>query len=45
MVLYDTLVRGVHDGEIHSDYNFELLEYNGKNEVVRVIYTRECGSL
>ena len=45
MVLYDTLVRGVHDGEIHSGYNFELLEYNGRNEVVRVIYTRECGSL
>ena len=37
IVLYDTLVRGVHDGEIHSDYDFELLDYNENNDVVKVI--------
>ena len=27
-VLYDSLARGIYDGEILPDYEFELLEYN-----------------
>ena len=38
IVLYDTLVRGVHDGDILSDYEFELLEYDENNSIVKVIY-------
>ena len=30
IILYDTLVRGVHTGEIYLDCEFELLKYNEK---------------
>lgn len=38
IVLFDTLIRGVHDGDIHSDYEFELLEYDNNGNIVKVIY-------
>ena len=38
IVLFATLVRGVHDGELHQDYEFELLEYNEHKEIITKIY-------
>ena len=32
------MIRGVHDGDIHSDYKFELLEYDNNGNIVKVIY-------
>ena len=38
LVLFDNLIRGVHEGELYSDNEFKLLELNDNNEEVEVTY-------
>ena len=38
LVLYDGLIRGVHEGELYSDNEFKLIELNDDNEEVEVTY-------
>ena len=38
LILYDELVCGVRDGNIHNDFEFMLYEKNEKGEVVEVCY-------
>jgi hypothetical protein len=38
LVLFDNLIRGVHEGELFSDNEFKLLEINENNEEVEVTY-------
>jgi hypothetical protein len=37
-VLFDTFVKGIHDGTILEDVEFELLERGANNEVLTVKY-------
>lgn len=38
LVLFDNLIRGVHEGDLYSDNEFTLLELNENNEEVEVTY-------
>ena len=38
LVLYDPLISGVHDGSIHEDFEFKLLEMRSNGEIHEVVY-------
>ena len=38
IVLYDELVRGVHEGEVFNNYTFKLLEHDNDQKIVEVEY-------
>ena len=38
LVLFDSLIRGVHEGDLYSDNEFKLIELNDKNEEVEITY-------
>ena len=38
IILYDDLVKGVHEGKLFHDHEFTLLEYDGSGNVVEIKY-------